>query len=375
MKPLRILHVVGAMNRGGVETWLMHVLRHIDRERFHMDFLVHTDQPAAYDAEILALGSRILHCPYPQRPIRYGKHFLKIIREFGPFDVLHSHVHNFSGYVVWLGSAAGIPVRLSHSHNDTHVVNAAATHRRKAYLSLSRWLLTKYSTCGLAASAPAASALFGPGWNQDHRVKLLYYGVDLAPFSLTVDRAAVRSEFGFRADNIVFGHVGRFDPQKNHAFLADIAAEIAKREPGARFLLVGDGPLRSSIESQFRRAGIGHRAVFAGSRPDVPRLMVGAMDALLFPSLHEGLPVVLIEAQAAGLPTIMSDAIAAESIIVPGLVITRALSESASHWAESALQHRQYRQSSAFAEIKRSPFNITASVEALTRVYCTRQAC
>jgi glycosyltransferase involved in cell wall biosynthesis len=206
-------------------------------------------------------------------------------------------------------------------------------------------------------------------------VKLLYYGVDLAPFSLTVDRAAVRSEFGFRADNIVFGHVGRFDPQKNHAFLADIAAEIAKREPGARFLLVGDGPLRSSIESQFRRAGIGHRAVFAGSRPDVPRLMVGAMDALLFPSLHEGLPVVLIEAQAAGLPTIMSDAIAAESIIVPGLVITRALSESASHWAESALQHRQYRQSSAFAEIKRSPFNITASVEALTRVYCTRQAC
>lgn len=375
MKPLRVLHVVGAMNRGGVEVWLMHVLRHIDRERFHMDFLVHTDQPAVFDAEILALGSRILRCPYPQRPTRYGRHFLKLIREFGPFDVLHSHVHNFSGYVVWLGRAAGIPVRISHSHNDTSVVNAAAGDLRTAYLSLTRWLLTKYSTCGLAASAPAASALFGPSWKQDHRVKLLYYGVHLAPFSLTVDRAAVRSEFGFRANDIVFGHVGRFDPQKNHAFFAEIAAEMAKREPRARFLLVGDGPLRSSIETQFRSAGIGHRAVFAGSRPDVPRLMVGAMDALLFPSLHEGFPVALIEAQAAGLPTIMSDAIAAESIIVPGLVITRALSESASHWAESALQHSQYRRSSALAEIERSPFNITASVEALTRVYCTRQPC
>ena len=353
----------------------MHALRHIDRQQIRMDFLVHTDQPAAYDTEILAFGSKILHCPYPQRPIRYGTHFLKIIREFGPFDVLHSHVHYFSGYVVWLGRAAGIPVRISHSHNDSRVVDAEAAHLRKAYLSLSRWLLTKNSTCGLAASVPAASALFGSGWKQDRRVKLLYCGIDLAPFRDPFDPATVRAEFGFSPGDVIFGHVGRFDPGKNHAFLADIAAEIAKREPGARFLLVGDGPLRSSIESQFRRAGIGHRAVFVGPRPDVPRLMLGAMDEFLFPSLYEGLGLVLIEAQAANLPAVISDTVPSEAIVVPSLVRSLSLKQSAATWAETALQHLACRTRNALAAVERSPFNITVSLEALTRVYCTQQTC
>jgi glycosyltransferase involved in cell wall biosynthesis len=369
MKPIRILHVLGAMNRGGVETWLMHLLRHIDRERFQMDFLVHTDQPAAYDAELLALGSKILRCPDWHRPIRYGKHFLRIIREFGPFDVLHSHVHNFSGYVVWLGHAAGIPVRISHSHSDTSFVGATATHTRRAYLSLSRWLLTKYSTSALAASAPAASALFGPSWQQGDRVKILYCGIDLAPYSMTVDRAAVRSEFGFRASNIVFGHVGSFRPPKNHAFLADIAAEIAKREPEARFLLVGNGPLRAPTESQFRRAGLGHRAVFAGSRPDVPRLMLGAMDGFLFPSLYEGLGLVLIEAQAANLPAIISDTVPSEAIVIPSLIRSLSLKQSAATWAETALHHRTSSEPNALAAIERSPFVIDRSIERLTDLY------
>src|SRR5690242_17062784 len=109
------------MNRGGVETWLMHLLRHVDRKQFQMDFLVHTDKPAAYDAEILSLGSRILRCPSPHKPVYYGERFLKAVREFGPFDVLHSHTHQFSGYVLWLGRMAGIPVRISHSHNLSRV--------------------------------------------------------------------------------------------------------------------------------------------------------------------------------------------------------------------------------------------------------------
>jgi len=360
------------MNRGGVETWLMHVLRHIDRERFQMDFLVHTSQPGAYDAEIQALGARILHCPATRRPVQYAKRFLEITKRFGPFDVLHSHVHNFSGYVVWLGSVAGIPVRISHSHNDTRIVNAVATPSRAFYLSLTRWFLTKFSTCCLAASAPAASALFGPGWKQDHRVKVLYYGVDLAPYHLTVDRASVRSEFGLHATNIVFGHVGRFDPQKNHTFLIDVAAEIARRETEARFLLVGDGPLRPSIEEQAQRAGIASRTVFTGSRPDVPRLMVGAMDRFLFPSLYEGLGLVLTEAQAASLPAIISDVIPTEADVIPNLITRVSLHQPAETWAEQALRSCEPSAPNVLAQIERSPFNITASVEALTRAYCAQ---
>jgi glycosyltransferase involved in cell wall biosynthesis len=373
MKPIRVLHVLGAMNRGGVETWLMHVLRRIDRERFAMDFLVHTAEPAAYDAEVLALGSRILRCSHPHDPVRYRKRFLEIAERCGPFAVVHSHVHHYSGYVLWLARAAKVPVRISHSHNDTESLNREATLLRKAYLMASRKLISANCTHALAASGPAALALFGPRWQTDPRVRVLYYGVDLDAFRLPADRSAVRAEFGFRADDIVFGHVGRFDPQKNHTFLAEIAIEILKREANARFLLVGDGPLRSSIEQQFQRAGILGSAVFTGSRSDVPRLMLGAMDEFLFPSLYEGLGLVLIEAQAANLPAIVSDRVPSEAIVVPGLVRCVSLNQPAATWAEAALHHRECRASNALATVERSPFNITASVEALTRVYSAHE--
>jgi glycosyltransferase involved in cell wall biosynthesis len=252
-------------------------------------------------------------------------------------------------------------------------VDAKASKIRHSYLSMTRLLLARYSTCSLAASTLAASALFGPSWRQNRRVKLLYCGIDLAPFSSGIDAIAARSEFGFDVGNIVFGHVGRFDTQKNHAFVAEIAAEIAKREPTARFLLVGDGPLRSSIEHQFCRAGISGRTVFTGSRPDIPLLMKGVMDRLLFPSLYEGLGLVLIEAQAANLPAIVSDAVPTEAIIVPTLIRTLSLQESAATWANCALQHGQRLGSSPLSQIQRSPFNITQCLNSLIWLYYTER--
>src|SRR5208337_3468794 len=134
--PIRILQVVGGMERAGVETWLMHVLRQIDRDRFRMDFLVHTDHPCAYDEEIHSLGSKIIPCLRPSRPWTYARNFTRILREHGPYDVVHSHVHHFSGYVVRLAHRAGIPLRISHSHNDTTNLEARSGMIRHAYLSL-----------------------------------------------------------------------------------------------------------------------------------------------------------------------------------------------------------------------------------------------
>lgn len=369
MKPLRILHVLGAMNRGGVETWLLHVLRHTDRGRIQMDFLVHTGQPAAYDAEVLALGSRIFPCPHTHSPMRYAGRFLEIARQFGPFDVLHSHSHHFSGYVLWLGRLAGIPIRISHSHNDIRGESASAGLRRKAYWRLCKWLIKTNCTHALAASPSAAEDLFGEDWQRDRRAEVLFCGVDLAPFRLAADRRSVRSELGFHGDEILFGHVGRFDPQKNHRFLAEIAAEIAKREPRARFLLVGDGPLRPDIENRFRQAGIGDLAVFTGSRPDVPRLVLGAMDAFLFPSIHEGLPLALVEAQAAGLAATISDTIAPEADFVPALIHRLSLRQSAATWAESALRHCERSVPDALEIVERSSFNVIASAKHLLEIY------
>lgn len=365
----RILHVLRAMNRGGVETWLMHVLRHIDRERFQMDFLVHTEQPAAYDAELEALGARILRCPDPHNPLLFGRRLLSIMKQFGPYHVIHSHVHHYSGYVLSLARAAGIPVRIAHSHSDTRTAHAGSALLRQSYLCLSRRLIAANCTHGLAASVPAALALFGPDWGRDPRVKVLHCGIDLDPFRTTSDRKSVRSEFGLRSDDIVFGHVGRFVPVKNHAFLVEIAAEIVKREPRARFLFVGDGPLRPALEEQLRRSGIREHTVFAGLRSDVPRLMMGAMDTFLFPSLYEGLPLVLMEAQAANLPAIISDTIAPETTVVPALITRLSLRQSATVWAECALRHRECRTTNALGEVRRSPFNVITGINDLAVIY------
>jgi glycosyltransferase involved in cell wall biosynthesis len=357
------------MNRGGVETWLLHVLRHLDRKRFQMDFLVHTDQPGAYDGELLQFGSKILPCSPTHNPMRYGRRFLEIVKQHGPFDVLHSHVHHFSGYTLALGRMAGIPVRIAHSHSDTRAVESEIGLARKIYLGTMEQLLRVNCTHGLAASGVAALALFGPRWSCDRRIRILYCGVDLEPFRSSVDRESVRSEFGFRSNDIVFGHVGRFVPVKNHAFLAEVAAEIVKCEPNARFLLVGEGPLQASLEDHFRRKGIREHVVFTGPRSDVPRLMMGAMDKFLFPSLYEGLPLVLMETQAASLPAIISDTIASETTIIPALIRRLSLRQSPAVWAESALQRGEYKTPNALGELERSQFNVIAGIKELAEIY------
>lgn len=125
--PVRILHVLGGMERAGAETWLMHLLRMIDRDRYRMDFLVHVPEPQDYDDEIRALGSSILPCPHTRNPCRYARAFGEILRAHGPYDVVHSHVHHHSGFVLRLAKHAGVPTRIAHSHLDDAQAEAHAS--------------------------------------------------------------------------------------------------------------------------------------------------------------------------------------------------------------------------------------------------------
>jgi glycosyltransferase involved in cell wall biosynthesis len=372
-RPLRILHVVGGMSRGGVETWLRHVLRNIDRDRFQMDFLVHTDKACAYDDEIRALGSRILPCLSPSRPLKYAREFRRILAEYGPYDVIHSHVHHYSGYVLRLAHSAGVPLRIAHSHNDTSALEAGAGLRRRVYLSVTGRWIARYAMAGLSASRLAAVALFGSNWESDPRWQSLYCGVDFSHFRQPADQTNLRAELGLPPDAFVVGHVGRFSEQKNHKFLIEIAAEIARREPNMRLLLIGDGTLRPEIEDIVNRSGLTEKVVFAGLRADVHRLMLEAMDVFLFPSLHEGLPLVGMEVQAAGVPSVMSDTITSEVEVVSELVQWLSLSQPASVWAEAVLSAREMRrkitQPEALAKMEQSPFNVQVSIRELERVY------
>ncbi len=369
---IRILHVVGGMNRGGAETWLMHLLRHLDRQRFQMDFMVHTSQPCAYDYEIEALGAGIIPISHPHaNPWLYARNFTRALKEHGPYDAVHSHVHHFSGLVLHLARRAGIRVRVAHSHNDTCGVDAHAGFARLVYLRFMKHLLRANATVGFAASRKAAEALYGPNWQSDSRWRVLYCSIDLEPFREQVDSAKIRSEFGIPLEACVIGHVGRFHEQKNHGFLAEIAAEIAKREPLMRLLLIGDGPLRSTVEQQIAQLGLSNKVIFAGIRSDVPRLMSGAMDVFVMPSLYEGLPVVAIEAQAAGLPVLVSDTITDELPAVGRMVHRLSLNTPPSVWADMTLRLHSMEKdrNEALRNIDTSLFNITRSIPELERCY------
>lgn len=372
-EPIHILQVVGGMNPGGTETWLMHVLRKIDRERFKIDFLVHTHESCIYDAEIRSLGSRIISCDAPSKPLGYARRYKQILLEEGPYDIVHSHVQHFSGFVLFLAKRSSVPVRIVHSHLDTQYRDSKAKVKRRAYLRLMEALINKYATCGIAVSQKAGNSLFGHNWGKDSRWQLLHCGIDLKPFNMEVDRKKVRQELEIPDNAFVIGHVGRFDEQKNHLFLIEIFSELTKLDPNAFLLLIGAGPLCAKVEQRVMDLGIVDRVLLAGIRSDVPHLMMGAMDAFVFPSLFEGLPLVGIEVQAACLPFILSDVISVEVDIVNSLIWRLSLSQSAFDWAKTLLAVRAkgstINKSEALTLIDQSSFNINVGVSELENLY------
>ena len=368
---VRILHVVGRMNPGGVETWLMNILRNIDRKRYRMDFLVHTDQPGVYDEEIRALGSRLIPCLHHRRPLAYARTFLSILRRHGPYDLVHSHVHLFSGYVLQLARRVGVPIRISHSHNDTSRQRRGPVDR--LYRVMMRRWLRDHSTERLACSRQAATALYGEATEAERLWRVISYGRDLSPFRLPVDKSSVRAELGILEQAFVVGHVGSCTEQKNHLLWIEVAGEIARRDPNARFLLIGDGKLRPTIEKRAEQLNLSDKVVFARTRTDVPRLMLGATDCFFFPSLWEGLGLALIEAQAAGLPCVVADVVPREADVVMPLLRRLSLSSPVESWADAILEFREVARpldrSAALALVEQSPFNIQSGLEQLESIY------
>lgn len=370
-RPIRILHVVGGMDIGGVETWLMHVLRRIDRDCYRFDFLTHTTKSCFYDKEIKSFGCRIIPCLHPSRPWQYARNFLRILKEYGPYDVVHSHVHKFSGFTLMLAHCAGVSMRIAHSHSNPLVNDDRARFWRKLYLRSTEWFIRHHATTGLACSGAAATNLFGYDWECDPRWKVLYCGIDFEPFSRNVDKIEIRREFGIAPDAFVLGHVGRLAEPKNHDFLLDIFAEFLRHEPNAYLLLVGDGPLREAVMTKTQRLGLTGKVVFTGARSDVPRLMLGAMDVFVFPSHYEGIPLTLVEAQAAGLPAVISDTISDEVIVVPKLVKSLSLRDGLTIWIQAVIDSASSRKLGSESQqlINDSKFNVIHSAAELCNLY------
>ena len=375
MKPRRVLQVVATLDRGGAQRSLVQMLSCIDRKRYHIDFLVFDDQ-GVYAPQIRTLGCRVLRCAGHRNPVRLAYNFSEALSSYGPFDVVHSH-YRYSGNLMRVAAGHRIPLRITHARSDwRHADRIAGLHRR-LYGRLDRHWVGRFANAKLAVSAPAAAALFGDAWAADPLVRIIRSGIDFTRFAPMADEGRVRSDLGLPPEAVIIGHVGRLAAEKNHNFLLKIGAAAIARDPRVRLLIIGDGPLLKTVTAEARSsAALADRVVFMGDRDDVPTLMQSAMDVLLLPSLREGLPRVVLEAQAAGLPSIVSDRVTEEADVVKALVHRLPLAATPDAWASSALEIARQRPLSharACRIMLESEFSIDAAVEATAAIYDGRR--
>lgn len=301
----RILHIVGGMNRGGVETWLMHVLRHLDRRQYQMDFLVSTTEPCAYDDEIRALGSQIIPCLYPSKPLTYARN-LRAVLEAGKYDVVHSHVYLFSGVTLPVAYLQRVRTRIAHIYpTEDWKSRSTVSWSRHLYRKLMATSIMLCATHILFDSPQAKSVFSSIDGRESSKLRVLHCGIDLSPFRQDVDVASVRSELSIPSDAKVVLTVSRYVPHKNHRHLIEIARRVVEIRDDVYFVSVGDGPLYDEIEGLVRAQDLETRFRFVRSRPSIVSLYQSA-DLFLFPSLMEGFGLVVVEAAAAGLPIVAS---------------------------------------------------------------------
>ena len=310
MEPIRVLHVLHSMNCGGAETLLMHLYRGMDREKVQFDFLVNVFDEMYYEREIESLGGRIYRMPFLTRttPPVYAHALTRFFKEH-PYTIVHSHLETTTGMILAAAKRAGVPVRIAHSHNTRFTRVGIAAAPENLFKAWCRTRIVPNATHLFACSQEAARWLYG---RHAAESTLLNNGVDVAACAYSEEtRARMRRELGL-GDAPVFGHVGRFNDQKNHVFLIEAFAQYSRTHPDSRLLLAGEDVLRPQIERQVRDAGISEAVRFLGLRSDVPELLQ-AMDCFVMPSKFEGLPLSLVEAQAAGLVCLAADTVPPQS--------------------------------------------------------------
>lgn len=351
----RILQVVTYMGRGGIESMLMNHYRRIDRTKVQFDFLVHRDFRADFDDEIEALGGRIFRIP-PMNPLStsYRKALADFFRNHS-YRVVHCHLNYMSGVVLAAAKKAGVPVRIAHAHT------ASMNPGWKQYArQLCKYLIPSTATHLLACSTAAGRSVFGK-----RTFHLMPNAIDADIFRFSeIARQEMRTELGL-GEQFTVMHVGRLIYPKNHTFLLDAFACLLEKDPEAKLVLVGDGELREEVKQKANQ--LPENSVrLLGTRNDIPALLQAA-DVFAFPSRFEGLPVTMIEAQAAGLPCVMSDRITDECVLTD-LVTTLPIDDPKA-WAEELLKKRWTPRTDRLAEIQAAGYDISTAAEKLAQFY------
>lgn len=350
-QPIRILHCVAGLDRGGYETFIMNVYRKIDRSQIQFDFLYSFD--GVFTEEVKRLGGRLYKIPFitEKGPFAYRKNVMRFFREHPEYRIVHSHMDKFSGEIMVCAKRCGIPVRIAHSHS-TKNEGGVLFQLIKNYYGKK---IVRNCTDKFACSQKAGEWLFA---EDPTSITVIRNGVDTGRFCPIERRDP-------QAFTVV--HVGRFVPAKNHRFLVEIFAALHAAEPSAKLLLAGTGALQPDILARVKELGLSDAVSFLGDCGDIPGLLAKA-DVLCMPSLFEGLPVSLIETQAAGVPCVISTGIPTEADVT-GTVDFLSLQASPEVWAQALIKYKGAPKHDNRTKIIASGYDIGATAEFLQQFY------
>lgn len=363
-EPIRIAHIVGKWLGGGVEAVIMNYYRHIDRSKIQFDFICDSDSTNIPYEEIEKLGGRVIIVPPYQKVFKYIKELIKIFKE-NNYKIVHSHINTLSVFPLYAAKKAGVPVRIAHSHSTTNKKEWKKNLMKLVLRPFSKVFATDYFAC----SELAGRWLFGDKTFNEGKVYVLNNAIDLDKFKYDEKiRKSKRKELGIKDNEIVIGHIGRFVEQKNHRGLIDIFNEIHKLNNKTVLILAGQGPLMEEMQEKVKSLDLENSVKFLGQRSDANELYQ-AFDVFLLPSLYEGLPVVGVEAQAAGLLCILSDDMTKETKVLETTEFL-SLSTSPEVWANVVLQsHDNYKRKDTIDEITKNNFNIKKEASKLEKKY------
>ena len=355
---IRILQVVTHMNRGGLETMLMNYYRNMDRSQIQFDFLTHRPYEGDYGEEIRQMGGKLYHLPVLNPfSISYHRALGRFFDEHPEYRIIHVHQDCLSGVILRVAKQHGVKVRIAHSHGAGQIRDIKYPIKL-AY----RHLIPRYATHLMACGEGAGKWMFCGA-----PFEILNNAIRAGDYTFSTGRRQEqRGKWQIGDDELLVGHVGSFTVPKNHAFLLEIFSEIQKTR-SARLMIVGDGSQRPAIEEAIRRLALQDKVILTGLRSDVAELMQ-AMDVFVFPSLYEGLPVTLVEAQASGLPCLISDRVPIECRMTEN-VWQLPLEASAGTWAEKAVAAAALPRRDTFEEIRRAGYDIVENAKRLQKMY------
>lgn len=362
-EPLRVLQVMTNLDRGGMETMTMNFYRNIDRSRVQFDFLLHRDGEGDYEAEARSLGARVFRVPRQNPLSRNYWHALNHFFARHPYKIVHAQLDCMSALPLAIARRHGALVRIAHSHNSRQ----DRDYKYPLKLVCKRFIrreATDLFACGVAAGR----WMFG---TDDFTV--VHNAIDVDAYTFDENRRErVREALGIAPSAPVIGHVGRFSPVKNHRFILDVFVETLKLRPDAVFVLVGDGELRAEAEHRAEVLGISSNVQFLGVRSDVADLMQ-AMDVFLLPSLYEGLPLVLVEAQASGLPCVISNSIPVDCDLKGSNITRLSLDTPVVEWAAIvAGASEEDRRRDGAKIVRRAGFDVRETADWLESFYLNR---